>query len=820
MSKPDELSGRDFLLTCAGLWSLAVAKPILDVLGPQPAYWSANRIEYGSICALVAILTVCPPLVLAGPYYALKSIQIAASRLYAATILTVFSGIAIYHAASLSFGKPLTLIFLSFCAGMVLAFQYFRRPVPRRIFVFYCGAMALLTPIAFLLYGPTRDLAQAPDAAIGESAVPIPVVRSPVVVLLFDELNTAALVDDSGNIRANLFPNFDRLGKISTWYQNATTNYGTTDRAVPSILTGKFQSSGHAATTYEQNPENLFTLLSAPDGVLSFEPLTTLCPPELCGQSKRAFADVLRSVVADSWLIERNTLVPDKYASLVPPIPQRFTDLASINSDPQIGNGSHNAIETVSEWLAASGHGRLAFIHLSLPHAPYLMNASGKPYSLLGSYELLGWKSAGHLWDAHAPYYAVQGFQRYVLQAMYADRVLGNLMEALEDNGLLAESTIVVSSDHGVAFTPGQQRRAWALEESLIAEVNAVPLFWKSANQATGERLTKNVESIDIVPTLVAELGGDASSWGFDGQPMTVGVERPHKIFEGEQYRRDVWPSVVEASRRLYSQITVVPQDGGPAFLRPSKYESLVGSSVAEAKATQHTVNLKNPAIFMDLATFGEDQAYTPNFIEGWLEPESSFGAVGIAINGVIVDTVDTLADESGRLLFSSVFDPSILRIGANELQLVGLTSARLGANEMYFLNSNQAQFRLQDGRPINGNGDALKSDPQRLVAGVDTLSCSNSTMLHIKGWIGDRTTWTVPPVYLVSYYGHEQVSQAALFRSGMAASIDGLAYSGYDEFLQIAGKDCDPDQFKMYVFFDHGTYAEMENVLGMQGGE
>ena len=62
------------------------------------------------------------------------------------------------------------------------------------------------------------------------------------------------------------------------------------------------------------------------------------------------------------------------------------------------------------------------------------------------------WSTNQHLVD--------HGVLRYSLGVEYADRLLGELLDALEGSGRFDETLLIVLSDHGVAFSPGEDRRS------------------------------------------------------------------------------------------------------------------------------------------------------------------------------------------------------------------------------------------------------------------------------------------------------------------------------------------------------------------------
>ena len=114
-----------------------------------------------------------------------------------------------------------------------------------RTFVTVLSPAPLIVLLLFLVVSPVRGLL-FPSEAGGAVAGP---ARSstPIVHVVLDELPQSTLADADGRIDAELFPNFARLARESTWYRNATTVDDLTTEAVPAQLTGDAAAAGLAA---------------------------------------------------------------------------------------------------------------------------------------------------------------------------------------------------------------------------------------------------------------------------------------------------------------------------------------------------------------------------------------------------------------------------------------------------------------------------------------------------------------------------------------------------------------------------------------------
>ena len=143
-----------------------------------------------------------------------------------------------------------------------------------------------------------------------------------------------------------------------------------------------------------------------------------------------------------------------------------------------------------------------------LPHFPWEFLPSGRKYIPMrqSGLDFPRW--------AESEWWALQGQQRHLLQVGFVDRLLGELLERLKALGLYEKSLIVVTSDHGAAFWPGGDYRAPSSESP--EDVMRVPLFVKLPGQRVGQVSDRNVETIDVLPTVLDVIGA-AQLPPFDG---------------------------------------------------------------------------------------------------------------------------------------------------------------------------------------------------------------------------------------------------------------------------------------------------------------
>ena len=104
--------------------------------------------------------------------------------------------------------------------------------------------------------------------------------------------------------------------------------------------------------------------------------------------------------------------------------------------------------------------------------------------------------------------------QRHLLQAGYADRLVGQVLQRLDEVGVFDDAAIVVTADHGIAFSADPNRRLPTPE--ALPEIMWTPLIVKAPGQSAPRVDDANVQSIDVLPTLAALIGVDIP-WSVDG---------------------------------------------------------------------------------------------------------------------------------------------------------------------------------------------------------------------------------------------------------------------------------------------------------------
>lgn len=190
-------------------------------------------------------------------------------------------------------------------------------------------------------------------------------------------------------------------------------------------------------------------------------------------------------------------------------------------------------VDRAWRWIDSRSDERLfVWIHLMEPHGPYDPPAEERarfPLDAFGPPEELSLQPAGensgrggvphYQWSPldPAPTDARDYRARYCGEVRAADRAVGAFLQRLADRGLDANSTVVLSSDHGEALA-GEQGFWFSHGNGLTQDQVHVPLLvaWPEAER--GRRVERPVSTMDVTPTVMRLLGlpGPADIDGVD----------------------------------------------------------------------------------------------------------------------------------------------------------------------------------------------------------------------------------------------------------------------------------------------------------------
>ena len=492
------------------LWGFACAQPLYDLFAQYPTFLVAHGLTGNALFVFAAVLSLLLPLTLVALLGLLQHLHrtLAASVAAVILLLLVFLFLcplpwSVWPELPTGFGLAIAGV------GALGALAIYTRSIRFREGLTFLAIAVLAFPLLFFTAATLNPLLDR-NGEVGDAyaAVPLrdePGAESPhLMMLVFDELPLTALMNGLGEIDRERFPNFAHLADMADVYSATTTVAARTQAAVPALLTGRLPTVAAQTPDATTHPQNLFSLLRRRYELDVFESITALCE----GISCRHAPLLWRQVLADSAVVLAHRVTPPALRKKLPGIAQNWTGFVGDSADknPTLAQAARleRFIAAIGERVGPETRPRLSFFHSVLPHAPYLLLPAGERlfrHRITSGYLLEG--NVDRLSDAD--YAATESLAFFDWQLGYVDTQLGRLLERLRETDLLDRTLLVVTADHGVSLQRGQPRREPTADTLL--DILSVPLFIKRPAQSVPRQFSHPMQTIDIVPTLLAELG-------------------------------------------------------------------------------------------------------------------------------------------------------------------------------------------------------------------------------------------------------------------------------------------------------------------------
>lgn len=206
----------------------------------------------------------------------------------------------------------------------------------------------------------------------------------------------------------------------------------------------------------------------------------------------------------------------------------------------EIGD-DETVLASASAWLREHADRPIfAWVHFLTPHAPYQPRA-GAEHLFDASYEGPFEASTGGRVTVTSDAELARVRDLYDAGIFYGDQLFQRLMDTMEADGLLEQTIVVVTSDHGEELNDHGALQ----HEQLFREVVRIPLIVRHPDRQAGLRTALPVANVDLAPTLADmtslrwRRSTDGVSWlgrvDNDRLRIAFGMTSPHIRIAAQQ---------------------------------------------------------------------------------------------------------------------------------------------------------------------------------------------------------------------------------------------------------------------------------------------
>ena len=657
-----------------GLAGVAITQPLLDLLGRNPTFFVAGSYEASQIVWFAVIVAVVPAAVLFGVSALAGLLHRRWAPVYHGVGVALLAGLFVLMLCrTMRLDGVVYVVPVVAVVAATVALVEWRSKIARQ-FLAYLAVGNVAFVVLFLTTSPTARLIGADDDVAGQQGeVAIPPLEGPVILIVLDEFPVTAIMRGDGSIIDTRYPNIARLADQSTWFRNAASESRTTYVSTPSILSG-VRAEEDELPILDDHPRNYFSLFGDRYPVNRYELVTDMCPTEVCEPPP---AQPMTQLLDDSSIVYQHRVLPPAWRDRLPPLDTGWGDfgddmpagtaaqprdpMAEVRekSEDEIQNGQPAVFRRQIELIDAEPS--INFIHSVLPHHPYRFTPWGE--GPLPATRLPDEVSSGRnkLPATDDPAYDFMFRQLYPLQAMQigaVDKLLGEMIDHLEEIGVWEESLVVVMSDHGIDFTaPGFTR---TLDETNADEVLRMPLFIKAPGQTDGRIDDAPASTVDVLPSIIDLLGID-TDWEFEG----------HSLFDGSEPTIDlrVQTDVEEAFRLAAAHEAQFPRgEDWKSLAAVGEGEDLVGNPVGDYRVGAPSPLHWEPdaAGVLDDLSIAEDAV--PYIMEGEVAgTDRRPPELVVAVNGTLAGTLGGYLADGDAWRFTGYVGPWF-KDGRNEV--------------------------------------------------------------------------------------------------------------------------------------------------------
>jgi Sulfatase len=664
------------------LYALAVAQPLLGLLGDNAEFFVSRRSGGADVVVFALVVVLVPPLVVAGLVEAAGRVDDRVGRaLQLVAVGALVAALAIQLLKKPGDWGTLPMLAAAVLVGAGGAAAYARAAV--RTFVSYLAPAPLVVLLLFVVVSPVHTLIFTTD--IASAGIRTTSTTSAVMVEL-DEVSMETFLDAHRRIDAAAYPNLARLAGDATVYRDFTAAGDETTRVTSSLLTGvQWVPGKHVLPIAANHPRNLFTLLGGAFRMRVSEEASDLCPPQICPRAaseEASIGDLLR----DAGIVYEHVVAPPAIEDELTPTNQTLGPFADDG-----GRLGHNAVlrnlggggrpARFADWLETIDSSRrptLYFKHLLLPHVPWEYLPDGRRYSTDPYGNVRGAtdeQSFGDRWLLE------QAYQRHLLQAGYTDRLLGALLERLRAEGIYDRALVVVTADNGESFLKLGHNRHTA-DSATAADIASTPLLIKLPGQRRGRYSDLHVRTIDLLPT-IADALDVRIPWRISGHSFLRSdyVPDPHVVVfpRGAGHPPAVRMTLADYEHATAATLAAKQRLFGHGIYAIGPQPGLAGRPAPTASpASALRVTIDQPK---RLASVDTRSSFVPSNITGRLTGAGARAGLplAVALNGRIAATAwSAQLEGDDSVIASFMVPPRFLHDGPNDARVYLIDGARL----------------------------------------------------------------------------------------------------------------------------------------------
>ncbi len=381
-------------------------------------------------------------------------------------------------------------------------------------------------------------------------------------------------------------------------------------------------------------------------------------------------------------------------------------------------------------------------------------------------------------------------FQRHLLQVGHVDRLIGDILDALESSGRWDDTVLVVVADHGVTFDPDSHRRR--PNPDTVDEVYRIPLFVHTPDGPQGEIRNDRVHNGDLMPTLVDALDIE-TDWTFSGDSLLEPTDSPART---TVYSR-AGPVEIELSLGPLMEVVERNTERLPhgedwrSVAAPGDAGALVGSPLADLDVGPSVgpITVDNLA---DLVATDRASGFLPVMVEATFEGEDPPDQLLVVVDGVVAGSgVPQRSDDR----YTTILDPSVLSDGEHRVDVLAWSDGRVHAVD----SADAPVLGVEDGT-VTRSGVALP-----LLAGIDLeIDKSNRVdgQIAVWGWSVDGDGERLPDAVVLFDDDGVIASDRRFTKSSAAADRHGDSFA----FSRFSVRGSDGDRLRIAAIYEDGV--------------